>query len=59
MYKVKNMKKKEKQIDLFPPSEIQKRDIDRESERVENVKEQKKELKRKSKRAVEEERSKQ
>ena len=53
------MKKKEKQIDLFPPSEIQKRDIGREIKRVERVKEQKKELKRKSKRAVEEERSKQ
>ena len=43
------MKKKEKQIDLFPPSEIQKRDIGRETKRVESVKEQKKNLKEKVK----------
>ena len=51
-------KKKEKQMDLVPPSKIQQRDIAKERERVEFVREQKKELKRKNKRAVEEERSK-
>ena len=36
-----------KQIDLFPTSEIQRRDIDRESERVESEKAQKEKHKRK------------
>jgi len=37
-------KKKEKQMDLFPPSEIQRRDIAKERERVESEKDIKKDF---------------